>query len=167
MKAMTWPAVVLCIALYGCATSLPQEPVQPTFGFEQTLRQIDQMRPERQRWPISYLTRAVGVVGAYDKVLTSPRMLAPSARSEADTALQMLRLEFPQSGGSATDASLERLKSYAGRVLVTDAVFEDMLSRLKRDVTYQMARQAAEEKDRVALEMQLLIRRIQENLAGK
>jgi len=155
----------------GCANLQPREPkpVRPGPGFEAMVTQVDKIRIERPHLSSAYLKRAIEIVGVYNRMLNSPRMLIRSVQSEADTAIQTLRIDFPQSIGSATDNAFNLLRTHAFILLDTDAQYSDLRMRWtsRERVTSDQVVQAAEEADRAQLEMQILIRRTQENLAQR
>jgi hypothetical protein len=164
--------LLFAVLSHGCATSqqkLPPEPVKPSPGFEQTLLQVDNIAIERPRYPITYVIASVDIVGTYDRMLTSPRMMMSSIRAEAETALLKLRIQFPQENGSAIDTSLNMLKSQAIKTIYANSraldIEEKFFSRTGQ-ATYNDAMYAAQELDRAILEMRLLITRIQERLAS-
>lgn len=72
-----------------------------------------QIQQEVGSYSPEYIKRVLDVVGKCDRVISSPRMLAGSAASEARVELQKIRIDFQKYKGNATDRAMARLVDYA------------------------------------------------------
>jgi len=91
----------------------PQEgTIDHNFDLEKDISiQIKESRPPKDK---KYLKRVVDITGKCDKVLHSPRMLAASVASEANSEYQKLQIDFFQYKQTLLNKYLSLLVNYCG-----------------------------------------------------